>query len=202
MTAQRLYLDTPVTYLKGVGPARADALRRLGIITAGDLLFHIPHRYEDASTVSPIRSLEPGMDGTIVGTVISKGIIPTRKGLRIFQAVLRDETGMMEVSWPGQPFLDRTINKGDYPSRFQIDNLLPFKGGAGCLLEFSYFDNKAGKFVLAAIDHFEVDKNGKVTRFLPYFSSKQAARIIDHVNKIKDAAAAESASGDKPSEQK
>jgi ATP-dependent DNA helicase RecG len=113
MTAQRLYLDTPVTYLKGVGPARADALRRLGIVTAGDLLFHIPHRYEDASTIAPIRSLEPGMDGTIVGTVISKGIIPTRKGLRIFQAVLRDETGMMEVSWPGQPFLDRAINKGD-----------------------------------------------------------------------------------------
>jgi ATP-dependent DNA helicase RecG len=112
-SAQRLYLDTAVTYLKGVGPARADALRRLGIVTAGDLLFHVPHRYEDASTIAPIKSLEPGMDGTIVGTVISKGIIPTRKGLRIFQAVLRDETGMMEVSWPGQPFLDRSINKGD-----------------------------------------------------------------------------------------
>lgn len=110
---QRLYLDTPVTYLKGVGPARAEALRRLGIITAGDLLFHVPHRYEDASTIAPIKSLEPGMHGTVVGTVISKGVIPTRKGLRIFQAVVRDETGMIEVSWPGQPFLDRTINKGD-----------------------------------------------------------------------------------------
>lgn len=110
---QRFYLDTPVTYLKGVGPARAEALRRLGIITAGDLLFHVPHRYEDATTVSPIKSLEPGMQGTVVGTVISKGVIPTRKGLRIFQAVLRDETGMIEVSWPGQPFLDRSIVKGD-----------------------------------------------------------------------------------------
>src|SRR6185503_13964319 len=112
-TQQRLYLETPVTYLKGVGPARADALRLLGIVTAGDLLFHVPHRYEDASTVSPIKSLEPGMHGTVIGTVISKGVIPTRKGLRIFQAVLRDETGMIEVSWPGQPFLDRTIGKGD-----------------------------------------------------------------------------------------
>jgi ATP-dependent DNA helicase RecG len=110
---QRLFLDTPVTYLKGVGPMRAEALRRLGIVTAGDLLFHVPHRYEDASTVKPIKSLEPGMQGTIIGTVISKGVIPTRKGLRIFQAVLRDETGMIEVSWPGQPFLDRTISKGD-----------------------------------------------------------------------------------------
>jgi len=111
--SQRLFLDTPVTYLKGVGPVRAEALRRLGIITAGDLLFHVPHRYEDASTVTPIKSLEPGMQGTVIGTVISKGVLPTRKGLRIFQAVLRDETGMIEASWPGQPFLDRTINKGD-----------------------------------------------------------------------------------------
>ena len=110
---QRVYLDTPVTYLKGVGPARAEALRRLGIVTAGDLLFHIPHRYEDASTIAPIASLEPGMDGTIIGTVISKGVIPTRKGCESSRRCCKDETGMIEVSWPGQPFLDRTINKGD-----------------------------------------------------------------------------------------
>jgi ATP-dependent DNA helicase RecG len=109
----KIYLYMPVTYLKGVGPARAEALRRLGVVTARDLLFHIPHRYEDASTISPISSLEPGMDGTIIGRVISKGIIPTRRGLRIFQAVLKDDTGMIEASWPGQPFLDRTIEKGD-----------------------------------------------------------------------------------------
>ncbi|MDB4882412.1 MAG: ATP-dependent helicase RecG [Gemmatimonadetes bacterium] len=109
----RLRLDTPVTYLKGVGPARAEALKRLGVVTAGDLLYHIPHRYEDASTIAPISSLEPGMQGTVVGRVVSKGVLPTRKGLRIFQAVLKDDTGMIEVSWPGQPFLDRTIAKGD-----------------------------------------------------------------------------------------
>jgi ATP-dependent DNA helicase RecG len=110
---QRLRLDTPVTYLKGVGPARAEALRRLGIVGAGDLLYHIPHRYEDASTVAAIASLEPGMQGTVIGRVVSKGVLPTRKGLRIFQAVLRDNSGMIEVSWPGQPYLDRTIKKDD-----------------------------------------------------------------------------------------
>ena len=109
----KIYLDMPVTYLKGVGPIRAEALRRLGIITARDLLYHIPHRYEDATTVSGISSLEPGMDATVVGKVISKGIIPTRKGLRIFQAVVQDSTGIIECSWPGQPFLDRTISKDD-----------------------------------------------------------------------------------------
>jgi ATP-dependent DNA helicase RecG len=109
----KLYLDMPVTYLKGVGPRRAESLRRLGIVTARDLLYHIPHRYEDASTVRPISSLEPGMDATVIGRVVSKGIIPTRRGLRIFQAVVRDDSGVIEASWPGQPFLDRSIAKDD-----------------------------------------------------------------------------------------
>lgn len=111
--APRLTLDTPVTYLKGVGPARALALARLGIHVARDLLLHVPHRYEDASTVSRIADLEAGMDGTVIGRVVSKGVIPTRKGLRIFQAVVKDATGMLEASWPGQPFLDRVIQKDD-----------------------------------------------------------------------------------------
>ena len=100
----KVYLDMPVTYLKGVGPARAEMLRRLGIITARDLLYHIPHRYEDATTVKPIASLEPGMDATVVGRVISKGIIPTRKGLRIFQAVVQDDTESSRRRGPASPF--------------------------------------------------------------------------------------------------
>jgi ATP-dependent DNA helicase RecG len=111
--APRVTLDTPITYLKGVGPARAEAFRRVGVMTARDLLYLVPHRYEDASTITPIRQLEVGMDATIVGRVISKGVLPTRRGLRIFQAVVRDETGMVEVAWPGQPFLDRSINTGN-----------------------------------------------------------------------------------------
>lgn len=111
--ARRLPLETPIRFVKGVGDRRADALHRLGIHTAGDLLYHVPYRYEDASTILPIASLAPGMDATALGRVISKGILPTRKGLRIFQVVLRDATGMIEAAFPGQPFLDRSIDKGD-----------------------------------------------------------------------------------------
>ena len=106
-------LDTPITFLKGVGERRAEAFRRLGVLNARDLLFHIPHRYEDASTVRTINSLRIGEDASVIGTVISKGVLPTRKGLRIFQAVVQDPSGLIEVSWPGQPFLDRSIDKGD-----------------------------------------------------------------------------------------
>ena len=104
---------TPVTYLKGVGPRRAELLARLGITTAGDLLMHVPRRYEDATTVLPVSRAQPGQDVTVLGRVISKGIIPTRRGLRIFQAVIQDASGLLEVGWPGQPHLDRSINVGD-----------------------------------------------------------------------------------------
>lgn len=106
-------LDRPAQFLKGVGPKRAQALERLGVRSARDLVYHVPRRYEDASTLAPIASLEVGADATVIGEVVSKGVIPTRKGLRIFQAVLRDQTGLIECAWPGQPFLDRSIRKGD-----------------------------------------------------------------------------------------
>jgi ATP-dependent DNA helicase RecG len=111
--APPITLLTPVTYLKGVGPRRAELLAKLGITTAGDLLMHVPRRYEDATTVLPVARAQPGQDVTVLGRVISKGIIPTRRGLRIFQAVIQDASGLLEVGWPGQPHLDRTINIGD-----------------------------------------------------------------------------------------
>lgn len=109
----RLYLEMPVQFLKGVGDRRAQLLDRLNIHNAGDLLYHVPHRYDDASTITPIASVDVGQDATVIGRVISKGVLPTRKGLRIFQAVLKDSSGMIETAWPGQPFLDRVIQKND-----------------------------------------------------------------------------------------
>jgi ATP-dependent DNA helicase RecG len=96
-----------------VGPRRAERLARLGVLTARDLLYHIPHRYEDATTVREIGTLTTGDEATIIGRVVSKGVLPTRRGLRIFRAVLRDSTGLIECAWPGQPWLDRTISRGD-----------------------------------------------------------------------------------------
>ena len=107
-----LHLDTPVKFLKGVGERRAEALQRLGINTAQDLLWHLPRRYVDASTVTPLVKARVGDDVACVGRVVAKGVLPTRKGLRIFHAVLRDESGSLECAWPGQPFLDRSIEIG------------------------------------------------------------------------------------------
>src|SRR5215210_6122100 len=105
-------LDMPVKFLKGVGERRAESLDRLGIRTARDLLWHLPHRYVDASTVTPLAKAQIGQEVACVGRVVAKGVLPTRRGLRIFHAVLRDDSGVLECVWPGQPFLDRTIVVG------------------------------------------------------------------------------------------
>src|SRR5438045_9483919 len=89
-------LDTPVKFLEGIGERRAEQLDRLGIRTARDLLWHLPHRYIDASSVTPLVRAEVGQEVACIGRVVAKGVLPTRRGLRIFHAVLRDESGVLE----------------------------------------------------------------------------------------------------------
>ncbi len=109
----RSRLQAPVQFLKGVGPRRAERFARLGVHTGRDLLYHVPHRYEDATRVDRIGALRPGDEATVIGEVVAKGVLPTRRRLRIFRAVLRDSSGLIECAWPGQPWLDRQVSKGD-----------------------------------------------------------------------------------------
>ena len=105
-------LDQPVQFLKGVGPRRAEAFARLGVRSVEDLLYHVPHRYLDATTVTPIAKADVGKDVAVVGHVVSKAVVPTRRRLRIFRAVLKDASGVIECAWPGQAFLDRVVRQG------------------------------------------------------------------------------------------
>jgi ATP-dependent DNA helicase RecG len=104
--------ESPIQYLKGVGPVRAAAFARLGVATVLDLLYHVPHRYLDATSVTPVARAAVGREVTLVGRVVSKGVLPTRRGLRVFRAVLQDASGVIECAWPGQAFLDRAIKPG------------------------------------------------------------------------------------------
>src|SRR2546422_1982604 len=76
-------------YLKGVGPKRAEALARLGIRSVGDLLYHAPHRYLDATTVTPLHKVQVGQEATCVGRVVSTRVHPTPTGPPVFRTPLR-----------------------------------------------------------------------------------------------------------------
>jgi ATP-dependent DNA helicase RecG len=106
-----LRLDTPVKFLKGIGERRAELFAKLGVETAQDLLWHLPHRYLDASSVTPLADARVGEEYACIGRVVAKKVVPLKR-LRVFRAVLRDDSGVLECVWPGQAFLDRSIREG------------------------------------------------------------------------------------------
>jgi ATP-dependent DNA helicase RecG len=92
--------DTPVQYVKGVGPARARMLERLGIKTINDLLFCFPWRYEDRKNLKKICNLNYGSHETTVGEVVTAEVITTpRKRMKIFELSVTDETGVLVSKW-------------------------------------------------------------------------------------------------------
>lgn len=89
----------------------AGRLQKLGIATVGDLLFHIPHRYDDFSLISPIARVQPGEIVTIRGTVLEIKNEYTRRSKPIQKATIVDETGSITATWFNQPFLTQYIKK-------------------------------------------------------------------------------------------
>ncbi len=95
-TAPRLPLDErPVTSLRGVGPALAETLGRLGLRTVQDLLFHLPLRYEDRTRVVPIGSLRPGDRAVVEGEVQLAEVVFRRR--RALLCRLADGSGFLTL---------------------------------------------------------------------------------------------------------
>jgi ATP-dependent DNA helicase RecG len=100
-------LQTPLQYMKGVGPRRAADLQRVGLSTIEDFLYRFPIRYEDRGSFQTIASLRPGVAATIVGEVVGCGLRPTRRPrFKIFEMLVRDRTGSLRAIWFNQPFLN------------------------------------------------------------------------------------------------
>lgn len=93
-------LETPLAYLKGVGPKRAELLQKeLGFYTYEQLLHHYPFRYIDRTRFYKIRELNPDMPLVqVIGKVVSKETIGEKQKKRIV-IKFEDETGRMELVW-------------------------------------------------------------------------------------------------------
>jgi len=104
--------DSPVQYLKTVGPVRARALARLGIETVSQLLVHYPRRYFDRSTVVPIRQAAVGRDVTVLGEVLTSGERRTRRGGSLQTVAIADATGTLFCVWFNQSYLLRQFRAG------------------------------------------------------------------------------------------
>lgn len=107
-------LDTPLTYVKGIGPARAAQLEAKGLLTVEDLLAWIPRRYEDRTNVKPIGRLAPGEMATVIAEVRqaqAKGF--RRRNLGMFEAVFADGSSEVLVGkWFHASWLESVLRPG------------------------------------------------------------------------------------------
>jgi len=110
MTRPDEVLQTPLQFLKGVGPRKAADFARAGLRTLEDLLYRFPLRYEDRSRLQPIGGLVEGQTASVAGEIVQCGLRPTRRpGFRIFEALVRDATGAVRVAWFNSPYLQDQI---------------------------------------------------------------------------------------------
>ena len=94
-------LQTPIEYLKGVGPQRGELLRKeLGIHRYEDLLNFYPNRYIDRTRYYQINELNNNpAEVQIIGKVVHLKTVEFGKGKKRLVAVFTDNTGQMELNW-------------------------------------------------------------------------------------------------------
>lgn len=94
--------------IKGIGPVREEALRAMGINSLRDLLFTLPIRYEDYSTLMPCNTQTEGMI-LVSGIIAGKPKLSVFHGLRKVTAAIEDESGKLSVCWYNMPWIANTV---------------------------------------------------------------------------------------------
>ncbi len=103
----------PLTAIAGIGPKSAKTLGKLDLETLGDLLWHLPRRYDDYSQLRTINRLWYGEDVTIIATVDEVRIRPVRGGqMKLTEVVVTDGTGSLRVTWFNQPWIAGKLKPG------------------------------------------------------------------------------------------
>ncbi|MFN4083535.1 MAG: ATP-dependent DNA helicase RecG [Bacteroidia bacterium] len=94
------FLSTPIEYLKGVGPAKADLLKKeLQIFTFSDLLFHFPYRHIDRSKIYKVSEINDDLPYVqLKGKIISLKLVGEKRKQRLV-ATFADGSGQMELVW-------------------------------------------------------------------------------------------------------
>lgn len=96
-------------------PQQLQALKRLGITTIEDLLYHFPTRYGDTAEVIPIHALVKGVDATVFGKITGlKTSKAFRKKIPMSEAWVADESGKVKIVWFNQPYMAKMISEGSF----------------------------------------------------------------------------------------
>jgi ATP-dependent DNA helicase RecG len=118
-------LATPVQYLKGVGPERAELLHRLELHTVADMLFYFPRDYQDFTDEREIGRLEEGKLQTVRGVVDDIELRTSQSGRAVLGVLIRSGTEYLRALWFNQPFMRE---KFDYGQRVAVSGKPKYEG--------------------------------------------------------------------------
>ncbi|HYV23455.1 MAG TPA: ATP-dependent DNA helicase RecG [Candidatus Bathyarchaeia archaeon] len=121
-------LDLPVTRIPGIGSESAKLLERMNIHSIGDLLWHLPSRFDDFSKFVPLRRLMPNATQTAVATLGRISQRRTATGKLMTEAELAEEDGTptdVRATWFGRAFVKETHREGE---RVRISGKVRFFG--------------------------------------------------------------------------
>ena len=104
-------LDTPVQFVRGVGPRYGEMLAFKGIQTAEDLLYHLPFRYEDRQNPRSIDELQEGETASIIAEVRGAALLRTRSG-PMFELTVGQGRRAMKCIWFHAAYLDGKFQAG------------------------------------------------------------------------------------------
>jgi ATP-dependent DNA helicase RecG len=106
-----LAIDTPVQFIKGIGPRIAESLAEKGVATAEDLLYHLPFRYEDRANPRTLHELVAGETASVIGEVRGSVLLRTR-AMPIFEMTLGQGTGTLKCIWFRGTYLKDRFQSG------------------------------------------------------------------------------------------
>ncbi|MDO5088270.1 MAG: ATP-dependent DNA helicase RecG [Leptotrichiaceae bacterium] len=130
-TYNLLFKNLEELKIKGAGKVTTGKFNKLGVYTLYDLFYFFPRTYEDRAGSKNISEVLPDEFVVIKGTVINTVNQYIKAGRTMFRAILKDETGIMELIWFNNKFMKSNIKVGDellvygkikYAGKFQIVN--------------------------------------------------------------------------------
>jgi len=97
-------LDTPVKFVRGVGPRLAEMLALKGVQTAEDLLYHLPFRYEDRQNPRSLNELQAGETASVIAEVRGSALLRTRRA-PLFELTVGQGRIALKCIWFNAPYL-------------------------------------------------------------------------------------------------
>ena len=117
---------TPVQFLKGVGPQRAELFEKLGLHTARDVIFFFPRDYQDLTDLANVADLRDESLVRLHATVVEVDHRPTSSGGSVLGALLRCQGGNIRAVWFNQPFMLKRLPVGQ---ELLVSGKVRFRGG-------------------------------------------------------------------------